>query len=211
MTALTVPARPEEGTRLRPLPWRRMAWVTWRQHRFALTVFFAASSSLLVACDAADRQARSHAGAVDRHAERFQLRQHGLEVRARLALVLGLEALEHERSPRLAAALSESLDPGTGRYSAQASSYLPTVVAVKWTLISIPGTRSCLNRSGGTQKLWMTSSLAITSLTGLPKGTCSSLISRSPSAFAIAVIWAAESPTPRSMRPASRSVVCRVI
>jgi hypothetical protein len=27
MTALTVPA---------PLPWERMAWVTWRQHRFAL-------------------------------------------------------------------------------------------------------------------------------------------------------------------------------
>ena len=36
MTALTVPARPEEGARLRPVPWRRMAWVTWRQHRFAL-------------------------------------------------------------------------------------------------------------------------------------------------------------------------------
>ena len=36
MTALTVPARPEEGARLRPLPWRRMAWVTWRQHRFSL-------------------------------------------------------------------------------------------------------------------------------------------------------------------------------
>ncbi len=36
MTALTVPARPEEDARLRPVPWRRMAWVTWRQHRFAL-------------------------------------------------------------------------------------------------------------------------------------------------------------------------------
>jgi hypothetical protein len=36
MTALTVPARPEEDTRLRPVPWRRMAWVTWRQHRIAL-------------------------------------------------------------------------------------------------------------------------------------------------------------------------------
>jgi len=36
MTSLTMPARPEEGARLRPLPWRRMAWVTWRQHRFAL-------------------------------------------------------------------------------------------------------------------------------------------------------------------------------
>jgi hypothetical protein len=36
MTALTVPARPKDGSRLRPLPWRRMAWVTWRQHRIAL-------------------------------------------------------------------------------------------------------------------------------------------------------------------------------
>jgi hypothetical protein len=36
MTSLTMPAHPEEGARLRPLPWRRMAWVTWRQHRFSL-------------------------------------------------------------------------------------------------------------------------------------------------------------------------------
>jgi ABC-type transport system involved in multi-copper enzyme maturation permease subunit len=37
MTALTAPARPEEDdASLRPVPWRRMAGVTWRQHRFAL-------------------------------------------------------------------------------------------------------------------------------------------------------------------------------
>jgi hypothetical protein len=36
MTALTAPARPEEDARLRPVPWRRMAWVTWRQHRTAM-------------------------------------------------------------------------------------------------------------------------------------------------------------------------------
>ncbi|HEX3751987.1 MAG TPA: ABC transporter permease subunit [Streptosporangiaceae bacterium] len=36
MTALTAPARPEHDDRLRPVPWRRMAWVTWRQHRAAL-------------------------------------------------------------------------------------------------------------------------------------------------------------------------------
>ena len=29
-------ARPEKDTSLRPLPWRRMAWVTWRQQRVAL-------------------------------------------------------------------------------------------------------------------------------------------------------------------------------
>ncbi len=37
MTAVTVPARPEkDDASLRPVPWRRMAWVTWRQHRMAL-------------------------------------------------------------------------------------------------------------------------------------------------------------------------------
>jgi len=36
MTALTAAARPEQDASPRPLPWRRMAWVTWRQHRIAL-------------------------------------------------------------------------------------------------------------------------------------------------------------------------------
>ena len=36
MTALTMPARPKRDAGLRPVPWRRMAWVTWRQHRIAL-------------------------------------------------------------------------------------------------------------------------------------------------------------------------------
>ena len=37
MTARTMPARPaEDDASLRPVPWRQLAWVTWRQHRFAL-------------------------------------------------------------------------------------------------------------------------------------------------------------------------------
>ena len=36
MTAMTVPAAPADDAALRPVPWQRMAWVTWRQHRFAL-------------------------------------------------------------------------------------------------------------------------------------------------------------------------------
>ena len=36
-TTLAVPVRPEEDATLRPVPWRRMAWVTWRPHRLALT------------------------------------------------------------------------------------------------------------------------------------------------------------------------------
>ena len=31
-----MPGRPEEDAKSRPLPWQRLAWVTWRQHRVAL-------------------------------------------------------------------------------------------------------------------------------------------------------------------------------
>ena len=41
MTALTA-GRPTLHTSLRPMPWRRMAWVTWRQHRLALAGVVAA-------------------------------------------------------------------------------------------------------------------------------------------------------------------------
>jgi ABC-type transport system involved in multi-copper enzyme maturation permease subunit len=37
LTMLAVPAHHEEDESLGPMPWRRMAWVTWRQHRTALT------------------------------------------------------------------------------------------------------------------------------------------------------------------------------
>ena len=37
MGALAMPAHPEQDTNVRPLPWRRMIWITWRQHCFALT------------------------------------------------------------------------------------------------------------------------------------------------------------------------------
>jgi ABC-2 family transporter protein len=36
MTALITPARQEHDAGLRPVPWPRMVWVTWRQHRAAL-------------------------------------------------------------------------------------------------------------------------------------------------------------------------------
>jgi hypothetical protein len=36
MTAVTVPVRPAKDSGLRPLPWRRIVWVSWRHHRVAL-------------------------------------------------------------------------------------------------------------------------------------------------------------------------------
>ena len=37
MTALTMTAQPATEAGRRPVPWRRMGWVTWRQHRLMLT------------------------------------------------------------------------------------------------------------------------------------------------------------------------------
>jgi ABC-type transport system involved in multi-copper enzyme maturation permease subunit len=48
MTAQTMPAQPAEDTTLAPLPWRRMAGVIWRQHRFALVGVAALLSALAV-------------------------------------------------------------------------------------------------------------------------------------------------------------------
>ncbi|HTU77893.1 MAG TPA: hypothetical protein VMF09_03965 [Solirubrobacteraceae bacterium] len=48
LRALSVPVRPLQDASLRPLPWRRMAWVTWRQHRFALTGVAAVLGALAV-------------------------------------------------------------------------------------------------------------------------------------------------------------------
>ncbi len=36
LTTRSVPVHRDEDASLQPLPWRRMAWVTWRQHRVAL-------------------------------------------------------------------------------------------------------------------------------------------------------------------------------
>jgi len=48
MTALTMPARPKHDACLRPVLWRRMAWVTWRQHRAALAGVAALLGALAV-------------------------------------------------------------------------------------------------------------------------------------------------------------------
>jgi ABC-type transport system involved in multi-copper enzyme maturation permease subunit len=50
---LTMPAQPGQATALRPVPWRRMLWVTWRQHRPTLisvpALFAALAVFLLIA------------------------------------------------------------------------------------------------------------------------------------------------------------------
>jgi hypothetical protein len=51
MTTQIMPARSQPGTGLLPLPWRRMAWVTWRQHRLtfaAVIALFGVAAAYLV-------------------------------------------------------------------------------------------------------------------------------------------------------------------
>ena len=48
MTALTTPAPPQEDASLRPVPWQRMGWVTWRQHRVTLAGVAALLGALAV-------------------------------------------------------------------------------------------------------------------------------------------------------------------
>jgi ABC-type transport system involved in multi-copper enzyme maturation permease subunit len=49
MSALTIPVRPQDDdARLRPMPWRRMAGVTWRQHRIALAGVTAVLGALAI-------------------------------------------------------------------------------------------------------------------------------------------------------------------
>ena len=68
MTALSLVARREEDASLRPLPWRRMAWVTWRQHRLALTGIAALLGGLAVYIWITGRQLhQAHAAAMACH------------------------------------------------------------------------------------------------------------------------------------------------
>ncbi len=63
MTVLTVPARPEQDASPRPVPWRQMAWVTWRQHRITLAGVVVFLGALAVCLWLAGRQLH-HAYAV---------------------------------------------------------------------------------------------------------------------------------------------------
>ncbi len=48
LTTLAAPAHLDEDANVQPLPWRRMAWVTWRQHRTALCGVAALSVAIAV-------------------------------------------------------------------------------------------------------------------------------------------------------------------
>jgi ABC-2 family transporter protein len=49
VTAMTVPAGRQDDAALRPLPWQRMGWVTWRQHRATLAAVAVFLGALAIA------------------------------------------------------------------------------------------------------------------------------------------------------------------
>ena len=63
LNALSVPIRQEGAAPLLPLPWRRMAWVTWRQHRSALIGLTVLLGALAVYMWIIGLQAHTAAGA----------------------------------------------------------------------------------------------------------------------------------------------------
>jgi hypothetical protein len=68
LRALSVPAGPREHASLRPVPWRRMAWVTWRAHRFALSGLASLLGALAVGVWILGRQLHhAHAAATACH------------------------------------------------------------------------------------------------------------------------------------------------
>jgi hypothetical protein len=48
MTVLTLPAQPGQNVAPRPVPWRRMIWITWRQHRAMLISLMAVLGALAI-------------------------------------------------------------------------------------------------------------------------------------------------------------------
>ena len=68
MTAWSVPARSSEDASLRPVPWRQMSWVTWRQHRVALSGVAALLGALAVYLwDVGLQLQHAHAAAMSCH------------------------------------------------------------------------------------------------------------------------------------------------
>jgi ABC-type transport system involved in multi-copper enzyme maturation permease subunit len=68
LTTVAMPASHERDLRLRPMPWRRMAWVTWRQHRTALIGVAAAFIAMVLGFSVAGRQLHdAYAAAIECH------------------------------------------------------------------------------------------------------------------------------------------------
>lgn len=66
MTTMTALARPDREANLRPVPWQRMVWVTWRQHRLAfagLAALFGVAAVFLLVTGLQMRDAYAAVGA----------------------------------------------------------------------------------------------------------------------------------------------------
>ena len=62
MSALTISAQPDPDATVRPVPWRRMGWVIWRQHRATLAVVLVALGAASVYLYIAGQQIHQETG-----------------------------------------------------------------------------------------------------------------------------------------------------
>jgi hypothetical protein len=122
MTTLTVPARPEQDASLRPVPWRRIAWVTWRQHRTALAGAAALLTALAVyLCIAGSSLHHAYAAATACHpassfaCQDLASRFNGVNVLANGSILQALPALIGAFVG--APVLAREMETGTFRYA----------------------------------------------------------------------------------------------
>jgi hypothetical protein len=62
LTAVTMPAPSERDTNRRPVPWRRMTWVTWRQQRLTAAGLIALLGAVSLYLLLIGQQARTFSG-----------------------------------------------------------------------------------------------------------------------------------------------------
>jgi len=103
MTALTMPAHSGRDASRRPVPWRRMAWVTWRQHRLTVAGLVAVLGAVSLYLLLIGQQARTFSG----------IAGHSLTLTAALFQVIPALIGAFVGAPVLA----KELESGTFRYT----------------------------------------------------------------------------------------------
>ena len=103
MTALTMPAHSERDASRRPVPWRRMAWVSWRQQRLSVAGLVAVLGAVSLYLLFIGQQARSFNG----------IAGHSLTLTAALFQVIPALVGAFVGAPVLA----KELESGTFRYT----------------------------------------------------------------------------------------------
>jgi hypothetical protein len=159
MTTMIAAAPPDRAPSLKPVPWRRMAWVTWRQHRLAfagVAVLFSVAAAYLLVTGLQMRSAFAAVAACHPSGSTFCqavahnfLNTYAPGVGATLALLQILPALvgAFVGAPLLA----RELERGTYRYA-----WTQGFGRVRWTVAKLVLLASTVTIVGGVFSLLVT-------------------------------------------------------